>query len=255
MTSPSLNVVARRFGRRSPVTACFAGGHDVTDGSRQRAVLHELDAPSTVLLESQAGLYAARVLTARPTSSELTLDSLLFRALLLRWLRPPLTAARCRCPHPHDACGDHTIACPLVHCASLPGPLLRRKSFYRTSMSSRPARMRGIANRVVRRRASGCRHHIGFALHCIWHASRSPNPVRYCPTLRPSSEAGEDRSVGGVRETARRLPELTAARRRVVLGIEVGGRFDAAAAAFRFTVASARAREAQTQLQRRVRFH
>ena len=59
------------------------------DSFCQRALLRELDAPSAALLDSQAGPYAARVFTARPTP--------LFRVLLLRRLRVPLplTAARC----------------------------------------------------------------------------------------------------------------------------------------------------------------
>ena len=87
------------------------------DGFCQRALLRELDASSAALLDSQAGPYAARIFTARPTSPELTLESPLFRALLLRRLRLPLplTAARCRCRQPHDAFGDHLAACPRAH--------------------------------------------------------------------------------------------------------------------------------------------
>ena len=45
---------------------------------------------------------------------EFSLDSPLFRAVLLRRLRLPfpLTAARCRCGQPPDAYGDHLEACP-----------------------------------------------------------------------------------------------------------------------------------------------
>ena len=51
------------------------------------------------LLALQSGPHAARVFVARPTSPELSLDSPVFRALLLRRLRMPLplVAARCRC--------------------------------------------------------------------------------------------------------------------------------------------------------------
>ena len=42
------------------------------------------------LLDSQAGPHAARVLTTRPTLPEFSLESPLFRAILLRRLRLPL---------------------------------------------------------------------------------------------------------------------------------------------------------------------
>ena len=79
-----------------------------------RALLRELDPSSIALLESQAGPFAARVLTARPTSPELTLDSPLFRVFILRRLRLPLplTGAQGRCRVAHDALGDHIAGCP-----------------------------------------------------------------------------------------------------------------------------------------------
>ena len=55
--------------------------------------------PSLALLESQSGPFASRVLTALPSSHGLTLDSPVFRALLLR-------------RRPVDLLGDHRAACP-----------------------------------------------------------------------------------------------------------------------------------------------
>ena len=59
------------------------------------------------MLDSQAGPYALRVLTARPTSPELYLPSPFFRALLLRRLLMgcmpvPLAPTACRCRHGLD---------------------------------------------------------------------------------------------------------------------------------------------------------
>eukprot|EP00439_Symbiodinium_sp_Y106_P073394 s147_g13.t2 len=101
------------------------------DGFCQRALLRQMDASSA----SQAGPYAARVLNARPTSPQLTLESPLFRDLLLRRLRLPLllTAKRCRCRQPYDAFGDHSAACP-------------RSGFLR----SRGGSLEGAAARVCR---------------------------------------------------------------------------------------------------------
>ena len=42
------------------------------------------------LLDSQSGLFAARILTVHPTVPELAVDSAIFRVLLLRRLRLPL---------------------------------------------------------------------------------------------------------------------------------------------------------------------
>ena len=74
----------------------------------------ELDPASAAMLDSQAGPYAARVFTARPTSPELCLPSPLFRALLLRRLRMPLplAPAACRCRRGLDFRADHVAACP-----------------------------------------------------------------------------------------------------------------------------------------------
>ena len=49
-----------------------------------------LDPPSLALLESQCGPFASRILTALPSCHELTLDSPVFRTLLLRRRRLPL---------------------------------------------------------------------------------------------------------------------------------------------------------------------
>ena len=61
------------------------------------------------LLASQAGPRAARVITSRPTSPELTLDSASFRVLLLRsfCVDLALVAAFCRCRRQLDVLGDH----------------------------------------------------------------------------------------------------------------------------------------------------
>ena len=90
--------------------SCFQG--------RRRVLLPlELDPSAAALLDSQAGLFAARIFTARPTSPEhpeLSLVPSHFRVLLLRRLRLPLplTAAYCRCRRRQDALGDHLAACP-----------------------------------------------------------------------------------------------------------------------------------------------
>ena len=95
---------------RLPPARSAATSADVTRGWQRsasralddfgdRALPRELDPASAAMLDSQAGPYAARVFTARPTSPELCLPSPLCRALLLRRLRMPLplAPAACRC--------------------------------------------------------------------------------------------------------------------------------------------------------------
>ena len=84
------------------------------DDFGDRALRRELDPASAAMLDFQRGPYAARVLTARRTSPELSLASPLFRALFVRRLRMPLplALAACRCRRGLDALGDHVAACP-----------------------------------------------------------------------------------------------------------------------------------------------
>ena len=55
-----------------------------------RAILRETDTASAAVLDSQARPHAARVLTTRATLPEFSLESPLFRAIVLRRLRLPL---------------------------------------------------------------------------------------------------------------------------------------------------------------------
>ena len=64
------------------------------DGFCQRALLRELVASSAALLESQAGPYSARVLSARPTSpTHFTRAAL--RRVALAWRNPPASCGAC----------------------------------------------------------------------------------------------------------------------------------------------------------------
>eukprot|EP00439_Symbiodinium_sp_Y106_P044538 s4698_g5.t1 len=73
-----------------------------------------LDPPSTALLDSQSGPFAAKVLTALPTSPELRLEPASYHVVLLRRLRLqlPLVPAFCPCRRRLDALGDHRASCP-----------------------------------------------------------------------------------------------------------------------------------------------
>ena len=71
-----------------------------------------LDPSSIALLDSQSGPFAAKVLTALPTSPELRLEPASYRVMLLRRLRLqlPLVPAFCPCRRRLDALGGPTRA-------------------------------------------------------------------------------------------------------------------------------------------------
>ena len=86
-----------------PIQPDYDPGVDLTRGWQRnasraigafgdKALRHDPDPVFAALLDSQAGPYAARVFTARPTAPELTLPSSLFRVLVLRRLRMLLLA-------------------------------------------------------------------------------------------------------------------------------------------------------------------
>ena len=233
-----------------------AASHAV-DGFCQRALLRELDASSAALLDSQAGPYAARIFTARPTSPELTLESPLFRALLLRRLRLPLplTAARCRCRQPHDAFGDHLAACPRSGVLrSRGGPLERaaarvcREAGATVAMHALVRDLNVVPVRQDERRieviANGLPLWGGVQL-AVDTTLVSPLTAAGMPRRDSGRTAGAALRVAE-RAKARAYPELASGRRcrLVVLGIEVGGRWSLQAAEFVRLLARSKARAA-----------
>ena len=227
------------------------------DGFCQRALLRELDASSAALLDSQAGPYAARIFTARPTSPELTLESPLFRALLLRRLRLPLplTAARCRCRQPHDAFGDHLAACPRSGVLrSRGGPLERaaarvcREAGATVAMHALVRDLNVVPVRQDERRieviANGLPLWGGVQL-AVDTTLVSPLTAAGMPRRDSGRTAGAALRVAE-RAKARAYPELASGRRcrLVVLGIEVGGRWSPQAAEFVRLLARSKARAA-----------
>ena len=224
------------------------------DGFCQRALLRELDASSAA---PQAGPYAARIFTARPTSPELTLESPLFRALLLRRLRLPLplTAARCRCRQPHDAFGDHLAACPRSGVLrSRGGPLERaaarvcREAGATVAMHALVRDLNVVPVRQDERRieviANGLPLWGGVQL-AVDTTLVSPLTAAGMPRRDSGRTAGAALRVAE-RAKARAYPELASGRRcrLVVLGIEVGGRWSPQAAEFVRLLARSKARAA-----------
>ena len=227
-----------------------------------RSILCELDSPAAALRDSQAGPFAARILTARPTSPELSLAPSHFRVLLLRRLRLPLplTAAFCRCCRRQDEFGDHLAACPRSGVLRARGAPLERAA-------ARVCRETGatVATNVLVRdlNVTPCRQDdrrievIANGLP-LWGGVQ----VAVDTTLvSPLTAAGEPRresrrTAGAALRHARRAKERTypelcnsGRRRLVVLGIETGGRWSPEAVTFLRLIARSRARSAPPPLQ------
>ena len=82
------------------------------DAAFAASLTGRLDPSSIALLDSQSGPFAAKVLTALPTSPELRLEPASYRVMLLRRLRLqlPLVPAFCPCRRRLDALGGPTRA-------------------------------------------------------------------------------------------------------------------------------------------------
>ena len=219
--------------------------------------LRESDAASAALLDSQAGPHAARVLTTRPTLPEFSLESPLFRAILLRRLRLPLplTSARCRCRAHLDPCGDHLAACPRSGILRARGGPLERAA-------ARVCREAGAAvalNVLVRdlnvdpARQDDRRIEVIANGLPLWGGAQLAVDTTL---VSPLTAAGLPRRAGGRTAgaallTARRAkertyPELCRSNRcrLTVIALEIGGRWSAEAATFVRLLARCRARSA-----------
>ncbi|CAE7901835.1 unnamed protein product [Symbiodinium sp. KB8] len=171
------------------------------------------DTTSAALLDSQAGPQAALVFATRPTLPEFSLESPLFRAILLRRLRLPLplASATYRCRSYLDPCGDHLAACQddrHIEVIATGLPLWGGAQLAVDTMLVSPLTAAGLP-----RRAGG-------------------------------------RAAGAALLTARRAertyPELCRSNRcrLTVLALEIGGRWSAEAATFVRLLARCRARSA-----------
>ena len=201
------------------------------DGFCQRALLRELDASSAALLDSQAGPYAARVLTARPTSPELSLESPPFQALLLR------PSCHCRSLQPDAGVANRMvpseITLPLAHglvCCARPGrPGVCREAGATVAMHALVRDLNIVPVRQDERRieiiANGLPLWGGVQL-AVDTTLVSPLTAAGMPRRDSGRTAGAALRVAE-RAKVRTYPELASGRRcrLVVLGIEVGGRW------------------------------
>ena len=227
-----------------------------------RSILRELDPPAAALLDSQAGPFAARFLTARPTSPELSLAPSHFQVSLLRRLRLPLplTAAFCRCRRRQDEFGDHLAACPRSGVLRARGAPLERAA-------ARVCREAGatVATNVLVRdlNVAPCRQDdrrievIANGLP-LWGGVQVAVDTTLASPLTAAGEPRREsrRTAGAALRHARRAKERTYPElcnsgrcRLVVLGIETGGRWSPEAVTFLRLIARSRARSAPPPLQ------
>ena len=182
---------------------------------------HDDDQASTSLV---AGPYAARVLTARPTSPELCLPWPFFPVLHLRRLRMqlPLAPAVCRSRRGLDVLTDHVAACPHSEgLRSRGGPFKRAEARVCREASSRcPA---ACLPSGLERRA--------------WAARRAPARANRLPPLEWSPRRSPPLVLRAASSSA-----LQGQASRFVLGIKVGGRWSSEAATFVRLLARCRAR-------------
>ena len=224
------------------------------DDFLDRAHGRELSPGNAALLDSQCGPFAARVLTVRPTSPELTLPASLFRTLLLRRLRLPLplSPAFCCCRQRLDVYGDHAAACPrsgLLRARGMPleraaarvcreaGATVTLNTFVRDlnvdATRTDDRRIEVIANGMPL--WGGAQSAVDTTLVSALTAAGAPRRHAGTAALRVDRQAKE-----------RTYPELRQSRRcrLVVLGIECAGRWSAEAASFIRLLARCRARAA-----------
>ena len=227
------------------------------DAAFAASLTGRLDPSSVALLESQSGPFAAKVLTALPTSPELRLEPASYRVMLLRRLRLqlPLVPAFCPCRRRLDALGDHRASCPR-------SGLLRSRAVPLERAAARVCREAGATvatnvllrdlNLVVQRQDERRIEVIANGLP-LWSGAQLAVDTTLVSALDSAGQARRhQRSTAGAalriarKAKERTYPELLRSERcrLVVLGIELGGRWSTEAAQFIRLLARSRARAA-----------
>ena len=206
----------------------------------ERDLMVRLTAPEQALMRSQSGPYVGMAFFVAPANFLTRIDPALFRVLLLRRLRLPLSLSSrwCRCGRPLDSFDHHRQACPRAG-------VLGRRRFAVESAAARVCREAGgrvTVNMMVRDMDLGLPHaHDSRRLEIV--ADGLPlfsgmqlavdttlvSPLHCGGSARPDA-AQIDGAVLTVarRKKERTYPELMgphARARLVVLAGEVGGRW------------------------------
>ena len=237
------------------------------DKSACASLYSDLDPASRALMLSQAGPGGSLAITVLPTAPEFRMPSSHMRVLLLRRLRQPLPVAprACRCGGALDPLGDHRAACPTAGVLGARGAPLE----WAAARVCREAGARVASNVMIRDMnldapATDARRIEVLANGLpLWQGAQAAvDTTLVSPLTRDGApRPGADRTAGSAvaaaanRKRRETYPELAVARRckLVVVGIEVGGRFGAEAAAFLRKLAVARAREVPARLRSATR--
>ena len=234
---------------------------------KSACVYFDLDPASRALMLSQAGPGGSLAITALPTAPEFRMPSSHMRVLLLRRLRQPLSLAprTCRCGGALDPLGDHRAACPTAGVLGARGAPLE----WAAARVCRETGARVASNVMIRDMnldapATDARRIEVLANGLpLWQGAQAAvDTTLVSPLTRDGApRPGADRTAGSAvaaaanRKWRETYPEMAVARRckLVVVGIEVGGRFGAEAAAFLRKLAVARAREVPARLRSATR--
>ena len=187
------------------------------DAAFAASLTGRLDPSSIALLDSQSGPFAAKVLTALPTSPELRLEPASYRVMLLRrlHLQLPLAPAFCPCRRRLDALGGHRASCPR-------SGLLRSRAVPLERAAARVCREAGatVAKRRIEVIANGLP---------LWSGAQLAVDTTLVSALDSAGQARRhQRSTAGAalriarKAKERTYPELL--RAGSLLGIELGGR-------------------------------
>ena len=228
------------------------------DKSACASLYSHLDPASRALMLSQAGPGGSLAITVLPTAPELRLPSSHMRVLLLRRLRQPLPVAPRTCRCAFGCAGRPPSSLPHSRSAGRSGRAARMGSGARLPRSWRKGGQKcDDSGHEPRCACHGRAPHRGASK---WPAALAGGTSR--PLTRDgAAHPGADRTAGSAvaaaanRKRGETYPELAVARRwkLAVVGIEVGWRFGAEAAAFLRKLAVARARKMPARLRAATR--
>ena len=234
---------------------------------RETQIFPRMTDAAKALVRSHGGPGAGLALLTCPTCRLTTIDSHLFRVILLRRLHMPLppTVRSCRCGRLFDSFGHHRAACARAGVLGTRGYALEsaaaricREAGGRvtTNVLVRELDLIGIHPADERRLevvVDGLPLHAGVQLAID---TTLVGALRGDATARRGAAVTDGVALAAARRRKeRRYPELVgpgARSRLVVLGVEVGGRFSAETTGFLGALAKAKSRGAVPLLRKRA---
>ena len=238
----------------------------VEEEFRDGNLFGRLDDASKALMRSQGGIGSGLALSTCPLCRVTRLEPFLFRVLLLRRLRLPLplTGRNCRCGQPLDSSGHHRAACARAG-------VLGRRGFAVESVAARICREAGgrVTTNVLVRDMDLVRPDVHDTRRLevvvdglsLFGGVQLAVDTTVVSALHANGDARRNaaRRDGVALEAARRRKERTyqeltvrGGRARLVLGVEVGGRWSTETRSFLSQLAHSRARSERLLMRKRV---